>query len=791
MVLASEYLEENYPKNGVCVRKSEYNSRKNHEDYGKKRNQIWQLNLENKNLTGTLDLADFVNLEELNCSCNALTKIILPANNKIKRLTCNNNQLTSFDYSQLNPHTLTDLKLFNNNLESTNLEVFSPLVNLTSLEIGNGSNRIRQGEYSKIKTFYGSLESLKNCTKLNCLDIRNTNINTGLEYLTPDLEKFYCRSLPFFGFEVREIEEKLKPYGESDESKAIIKWRKANQKLIQKAREITNSISELTQKRIFLNQWYEAFQDLESDDEFDPYELANELRSWKSVSFGYTPQQFIQGINEHHEKMVNSLQKTQRDLQTANEKNIFLQDQKNHLEQNLNQSQQENSNLRKDLEGKRWELEKIQRFHNYLRVNYDNLQNEKAQIEKANQSLTQKTNSLQSELSNYQEQKTELTNQKSSLENQLKQSKRDYQKELKSIKEKKDDLKVQLDQANATNNLWENSYTNLQSQTQQKLKQKDEQISNLNNKINQTESKLTELKKERDKKNAEIYSRIKIIKSLEEEIKNKEQKLAETHEKLTKDIINIQTKSQNSLKVCDDEKNSHAETKKSLSIETDKLKILSDELESNKDLIIKLEGDKLTFANEANILRSVAKEVKKKTEEDLDIKKFNLEKKLNLIKDELAETKNHQQFELKQQEEKLKNVQEELERQNQVNSHLQVDKFGLEKEIYSTVVEKNNEILVILKQKFYLDKDNQALNNDIVSLKNLAENELTENRNSLRNTEWDLVSLEKLAEIYYQTTQQELKQSQQSHKQTQINLQETIVQLEEISLISDQQKKLN
>jgi Leucine-rich repeat (LRR) protein len=45
--------------------------------------------------------------------------------------------LTAFDYGWLNPEILTELELKNNNLVSTDIEIFSRLVNLARLEIGN------------------------------------------------------------------------------------------------------------------------------------------------------------------------------------------------------------------------------------------------------------------------------------------------------------------------------------------------------------------------------------------------------------------------------------------------------------------------------------------------------------------------------------------------------------------------------------------------------------------------------------------------------------------------------
>ena len=48
MTNAQEWLDENYPKNGTCMRKGEYYSwKKRHDDYGKIRKEITYLRVNN------------------------------------------------------------------------------------------------------------------------------------------------------------------------------------------------------------------------------------------------------------------------------------------------------------------------------------------------------------------------------------------------------------------------------------------------------------------------------------------------------------------------------------------------------------------------------------------------------------------------------------------------------------------------------------------------------------------------------------------------------------------------
>ena len=84
MVQAQEYIDQNYPK--------------------PQRKEITKLNLNQKNLTGTLDLSDFPNLEKLSCGNNYLTALNLVNCLKLKEIYCSNNQLTSIDFLNQLPH---------------------------------------------------------------------------------------------------------------------------------------------------------------------------------------------------------------------------------------------------------------------------------------------------------------------------------------------------------------------------------------------------------------------------------------------------------------------------------------------------------------------------------------------------------------------------------------------------------------------------------------------------------------------------------------------------------------
>jgi len=152
MVNAQEWLDRNYPKNGTCTRKE--SDKKN---YKKTRKQITRLDIYNENLNGSLNLDGFVNLEIIYCS---------------------DNQLTSLDFlSDLNPKKLTELDIRNNKFPKSDLTFLSGFINLERLFLSN---------------FIGSLEPLAELTKLKILDIGDSSINSGLEYLSESVESFFC-----------------------------------------------------------------------------------------------------------------------------------------------------------------------------------------------------------------------------------------------------------------------------------------------------------------------------------------------------------------------------------------------------------------------------------------------------------------------------------------------------------------------------------------------------------------------------------------------------------------------
>jgi Leucine-rich repeat (LRR) protein len=71
------------------------------------------------------------------------------------------------------------LEISKNNFHFADLSVFSDLSNLETLRINSNP-------------FYGSLKLIKNLKKLKKLDISDTDVDSGLEYLSDSIEKFWC-----------------------------------------------------------------------------------------------------------------------------------------------------------------------------------------------------------------------------------------------------------------------------------------------------------------------------------------------------------------------------------------------------------------------------------------------------------------------------------------------------------------------------------------------------------------------------------------------------------------------
>jgi hypothetical protein len=162
------------------------------------------------NKLSNLELKNLFRINRIDCSFNQINKLSIFNCPKISSLSAHNNILTNLDFlNTVNPKKIIYLNINDNNFPEQDLSVFSKFVNLKDLLIGNDKEGKNQQE--NINRFYGSLKFLRNIDKLELLDISNTNIDSGLEYLPDSLEKVFCKASGRSSS--NEIHTFLKPFG--------------------------------------------------------------------------------------------------------------------------------------------------------------------------------------------------------------------------------------------------------------------------------------------------------------------------------------------------------------------------------------------------------------------------------------------------------------------------------------------------------------------------------------------------------------------------------------------------
>lgn len=172
----------------------------NQEEYNtkEKRVEVESLVIDKKGLEGSLNLSDFVNLKRLNCNNNNLTSLDVSNCLELTSIRAEVNQLTNDTLLlPIKKDNLVFLSVRVNKLEG-DLSFFDSFTNLEELWIAYNN-------------FSGSLKPLQKLTKLKDLDIDNTNIDSGLEYLSDSLEKIWCEGCG-------KLKEQLNSYSEKDEA---------------------------------------------------------------------------------------------------------------------------------------------------------------------------------------------------------------------------------------------------------------------------------------------------------------------------------------------------------------------------------------------------------------------------------------------------------------------------------------------------------------------------------------------------------------------------------------------
>ncbi|CAI2167054.1 15869_t:CDS:10, partial [Funneliformis geosporum] len=238
----SIFIDMEYPKgSGKCLGVFD------HENKGKVRGGIIELELSQKELSGFLSLVGFTSLQKLNCSHNKITNFDLSSCDQILEFNCSsqiNSQLEELDLSNcleltklncsknklielnlsncsqlieidcydnelfeaFNPKNLVSLSLSNNNLKEQSLTALDKFTNLEELYLGTDiKSNIKKGNYNH---FVGSLEPLKNCVELRKLQIEGTDLEKGIDNLQGEsLVKYLVKKIAKLEDRVQQTEE--------------------------------------------------------------------------------------------------------------------------------------------------------------------------------------------------------------------------------------------------------------------------------------------------------------------------------------------------------------------------------------------------------------------------------------------------------------------------------------------------------------------------------------------------------------------------------------------------------
>ncbi|MCE8163292.1 MAG: hypothetical protein I3273_03890 [Candidatus Moeniiplasma glomeromycotorum] len=273
----ASYLIDNYTPVTVFQEKSYAQHWLDWQYPSKERNNIKGLNLRNENLTGSLDLSDFPNLEELDFCNNHLTSLKLDKCLKLKKINCQANHLTQINLPK--GENLELLWLQGNNFHQ-DLSFLSGAVNLEILALGSWLFT------KKSNKFYGSLEPLKEMKKLKSLDIVDTDIDSGLEYL-PENISFHCSTSYRKDAKVKAIAELLAPYNGSVQAWKVAQNKQEELRKAEERRIITLLIpvEKLTAVhsdiKKFLEKWdKEKVDELRNLQELKKYKLIIGSTQW-------------------------------------------------------------------------------------------------------------------------------------------------------------------------------------------------------------------------------------------------------------------------------------------------------------------------------------------------------------------------------------------------------------------------------------------------------------------------------------------------------------------------------
>ncbi|EXX75676.1 Rad53p [Rhizophagus irregularis DAOM 197198w] len=525
----------------------------------KEREKERRLIINKKNLEGHFDLSDFINLEKIDCSENQITSLDISKNKLLTDINCSNNKLTSLDLRNClniksvtaNCNQLNELKLLDLNNEkleylnlldnsfSQNLNCFGHLVNLKELLIGNiDGDRIQQGKYNQ---FYGSLEPLESLIKLESLSIGNSDIDSGLEFLSDSIKNFRCLADRRPEAKVKIIYEQLEVYtlGPIDASQGRynlkawkVNWQLANEKKalqdqitqIEKELSLDTQFIELIEEENNLNTEKENLieNNIQIKEEIKRLKqkvekLSDELEE-KEIAYQQTKQQLEEKI-----ELLNSLTIEQYMKKEGLGKEIDvlkdeLEKKKNIIEQLEMQLKKINSELKiKEDESKTLEskLDKIELIINdkkeELKVLQEKFRYERCYTKANTSNLRSKIDNLKSELKKQALESKKMKNELKTIRKEKKtcQDEQNSKKaNIENLQKEKDNLRYKL--VTRTNEL------NDKEEIISELKQQNKQhIEELQNRLDEEIKKYNKLQK----KNAHLKEKLSILEKIIQDCK--------------------------------------------------------------------------------------------------------------------------------------------------------------------------------------------------------------------------------------------------------------------------------
>lgn len=143
------------------------------------------VSLSDNNLSGTLNLEFFKNLKVLDCSNNAINKIV-NISNKVYEVVCKNNKFTTLDF-------INDLPGLQKLDCSNNLLVYLPAIQSLEILICNKNNLESVAPMNRLKKMvckYNKITNISNFPVLELLECDNNMINTISNL--PKLKFLWC-----------------------------------------------------------------------------------------------------------------------------------------------------------------------------------------------------------------------------------------------------------------------------------------------------------------------------------------------------------------------------------------------------------------------------------------------------------------------------------------------------------------------------------------------------------------------------------------------------------------------